>query len=79
LRKRGGSVGLTAVGQEWKLSLGVGREQGAAKRVKYSWPTCVHSRLQLIDDGAYPFRVRGIVNPKFVKLPTVLVILKPQK
>jgi hypothetical protein len=40
---------------------------------------CMYSHLQLIDDGAYPFRVRGIVNPKFVKLPTILVILKSQK
>ena len=72
-------VGLTAVGQEWKLSLGVGRPQCAAKRVKYSRPAFVHRRLQLIDDGAYPFRVRGSVKSKFVKLPPIFVIFKPQK
>lgn len=72
-------VGVTAVGQEWKLSLGVGRKQCAGKRVKHSRPTCVHSHLQLLDDGADPLRVRGIVKSKFVKLPTIFVIFKPQK
>ena len=69
---------MTAVGQERKLSLGVGRPQCAAKRVKYSRPTCVHRRLQLLDDGAYPFRVRGSAKSKFVKFPPIFVIFKPK-
>jgi len=50
-----------------------------AKRVKHSWPTCVHSHLQVLDDGADPLGIRGVVKSKFVKLPSILVIFKPQK
>ena len=61
------------------LSVGVSCKRRVTQWVKNGRSTGVHHHLQVINDGAHPPTLRSVGKPEFVKLPTIFVILEPQK